>query len=208
MKRENILEIEWPLGEPMGTVCQFGSPILAPKRFLEAWEGAETKDYLEIMLANSSDWCNSIRVGNSEAWLFGDVPGCFFPGIGRWTGSPGKSDVPVLAFFKWVAAPEDYGLPTVCRIAPNMICKELYSTSWMSEGDQYYFCCSDDAGQEVLARGNVPIFRFRPGPSTIEVHELTLPSGLASDAEFELYLFSDVLLGYEWIPPKDDEALS
>src|SRR5204863_315526 len=80
---DSIIQIRWPLGEAVSTECQFGDPILAPERFLKNWGGFDSAVCRDLILERDDNWCRQIAVGEASGWLFGDVPGCFFPGIAR-----------------------------------------------------------------------------------------------------------------------------
>ncbi len=199
-----VLQIRWPLGEPLAAACQFGEPILASARFLKKWEGVDSRLCRQIILETPDDWCSIIQVGDETGCLFGDVPGLFFVGLAREIQPSGEIGCNALGLLKWMAAPQGYGLPMSCEINRQGLGRKLLSKTWATSESDYYFFCSDERGEEVLARGDVPIISFRPGICTIDVHELKLPAG-HEQAEFELYLFSGTFVKCRWNPPKSDD---
>src|SRR5205809_4448236 len=98
---EPVLEIRWPLGEPLSTECQFGDPILAPERFLKNWEGFDSAACRDLMLERDDDWCSQIELGEASGWLFGDIPGSFFPGLARELRKSDGSTPSAFALLKW-----------------------------------------------------------------------------------------------------------
>src|ERR1051326_1302733 len=196
-----VLAIRWPLGEPVRTTCQFGDPILAPERFLRNWDGFDSAATRDILLEKGKGWCSQIELGNTSGWLLGDVPGAFFPGTAKELGTLVDSSSSALALLKWVSAPRDYGLPTICTVTRENLGRKLFSKTWHSTEEEHYLFCSNEAGEEVLQRRDVPIVTFRSGICIIDMHELRFPAGSEGCAEFELYLFSGTFVSCRWNPP-------
>src|SRR5437867_4304299 len=151
-----VLEISWPLGEAIGTGCPFGNLMLASRRLLDRWSGLDQPGYLDLMLEKSRSWCSIVQVGDATGCLFGDVPGSFFVGSARLKAATDEPHRSALALLKWVAAPEDYGLPSICNVSRKDLGRSLLSRTWATDEADYYLFCSDEAGEEVLDRGDVP----------------------------------------------------
>ena len=201
---ETVLEVTWPTGEPLGTMCEFGNPMLASEGFLRSWQGADTPNYVDLMIRKTRGWCDTIVQGETSACLLGDVPGSYFVGVGQSARAPLIFHGPALALLKWLGAPEDFGLPVDCKLRSEYFGRCLSDFSWVTENAEYYLCCSNDPGDIVLAQRQAPICRFKSGIARIEVFELKLPGSGGNYGYFELYVFSRTFVQCRWSPPTEN----
>jgi hypothetical protein len=185
------LNIAWPLGEPQWIDFKEDFVIFADIEFLKSWEGVDSPLWdTDIRDAYNKPWHR--LDANKAGWLLGEMPGLLAPSIG--CGRDGKSQ---LVIWELISAEDKFVLPNEVVLLSTDFPAPIFSTILDTCGLEFRIFPSQECGEVVMARHDLPIFYFNNSNSNLDVFPIRLTAG-GGTAEFLLHIFSNGFERYDW----------